>query len=80
MMNTLVENARKYTQEGGKVSLSAEETPDYVEIAVEDNGPGLSERIVCVSWERKCTIQEPSVWILPRMRQSCNVRKVMVSG
>lgn len=44
MMNTLVENARKYTQEGGKVSLSAEETPDYVEIAVEDNGPGLSEK------------------------------------
>ena len=44
MMNTLVENARKYTQEGGRVSLSAEETPDYVEIAVEDNGPGLSEK------------------------------------
>lgn len=44
MMNTLVENARKYTQEGGKVTLSAEETPDYVEIAVEDNGPGLSEK------------------------------------
>lgn len=44
MMNTLVENARKYTQEGGRVSLSAEETPDYVEIAVEDDGPGLSEK------------------------------------
>lgn len=44
MINTLVENARKYTQEGGRVSLSAEETPDYVEIAVEDNGPGLSEK------------------------------------
>ena len=44
MMNTLVENARKYTQEGGRVSLSVEETPDYVEIAVEDNGPGLSEK------------------------------------
>ena len=44
MINTLVENARKYTQEGGRVSLSAEETSDYVEIAVEDNGPGLSEK------------------------------------
>ena len=44
MMNTLGENVRKYTQEGGEVNLSAEETPDYVEIAVEDNGPGLSEK------------------------------------
>lgn len=52
MMNTLVENARKYTQEGGKVSLSAEETPDYVEIAVEDNGPGLSEK------DRMCILGE----------------------
>lgn len=43
MINTLTENARKYTQEGGHVSLMAEEGEDYVEISVADDGPGLSE-------------------------------------
>lgn len=43
MINTLAENARKYTPEGGRIELSAEETDTYVEISVSDNGPGLSE-------------------------------------
>lgn len=43
MINTLAENARKYTPAGGRIELSAEETETYVEIAVTDNGPGLSE-------------------------------------
>lgn len=43
MINTLTENARKYTQEGGHVSLSALEQDNYVEISVADDGPGLSE-------------------------------------
>lgn len=43
MINTLAENARKYTPAGGRIELSAEETDTYVEIAVSDNGPGLSE-------------------------------------
>ncbi len=42
MMNTLMENARKYTQEGGSVRLSAETTERYVEISVSDTGRGLS--------------------------------------
>ena len=46
MMNTLTENARKYTQEGGEIILSAEEYEQYVEISVTDNGPGLSEEDV----------------------------------
>ncbi len=41
MINTLTENARKYTQEGGNIRVSAEETDAYVEISVQDNGPGL---------------------------------------
>lgn len=44
MINTLTENARKYTQEGGHVSLSAETEENYVEISVKDDGPGLSEK------------------------------------
>ena len=43
MINTLVENARKYVQEGGHIALTATETDDYVEVAVTDDGPGLPE-------------------------------------
>ena len=53
MMNTLMENARKYTQEGGEIQVSASEEADYVEISVQDNGPGLSqEDIDCILNEK----------------------------
>lgn len=42
MLNTLADNARKYTPEGGCVEIGATQTPDYVEVSVTDNGPGLS--------------------------------------
>ena len=42
MINTLTENARKYTPEGGTVRVYAKEAEDHVEISVEDNGIGLS--------------------------------------
>ena len=42
MINTLTENARKYTPEGGMVKVYAHATDAYVEISVEDNGRGLS--------------------------------------
>ena len=43
MMNTLMDNARKYTPEGGVVKVSAEVEDDYVEISVKDSGNGLSQ-------------------------------------
>ena len=43
MLNTLADNARKFTPEGGEVSLSAQETADYVEISVKDTGAGMSD-------------------------------------
>lgn len=46
MMNTLLENARKYTHEGGEVCLFSDETDSYVEISVKDNGAGMSEEDV----------------------------------
>lgn len=53
MINTLTENARKYVPEGGYVKVYAEETDNYVEISVEDNGPGLSEKDVhCILSEK----------------------------
>lgn len=42
MINTLAENARKYTQAGGKVHIYTTDASDYVEISVEDNGRGIS--------------------------------------
>lgn len=43
MVNTIADNARKFTPEGGTVTVSATETPGYVEISVRDTGKGMSE-------------------------------------
>ena len=53
MINTLAENARKYTPEGGRIELKADETAEYVEISVSDTGMGLSEKdIDCILNEK----------------------------
>lgn len=41
MVNTLVDNARKFTSEGGSVSIQLDATDDYVEVSVCDTGIGL---------------------------------------
>ena len=41
MINTLADNARKFTPAGGKVSIKAEEQIDYVEISISDTGCGM---------------------------------------
>ncbi len=43
MVNTLLDNARKFTPDGGEVGVSVEGADDYVEISVSDTGVGLSE-------------------------------------
>ena len=42
MINTLADNARKFTPDGGSVTVEALEGQDWVEIAVTDTGVGLS--------------------------------------
>ena len=42
MLNTLADNARKFTPQGGTVTIGVVEKDDYVELAVEDTGIGLS--------------------------------------
>ena len=42
MINTLTDNARKFTPSGGKVIISAEEKERFVEISVKDTGIGMS--------------------------------------
>ncbi len=42
MLNTLADNARKFTGQGGTVTISAREENDFVEISVRDTGRGMS--------------------------------------
>lgn len=42
MVNTLADNARKFTPAGGTVTIDANETDDYVEVAVSDTGIGMT--------------------------------------
>jgi signal transduction histidine kinase len=44
MINTLADNAKKFTPKGGKVIISANESDSYVEISVADTGIGMSEQ------------------------------------
>lgn len=43
MINTLADNARKFTPQGGSVTIGSGETDRYVEISVTDTGCGLTE-------------------------------------
>ena len=52
MINTLADNARKFTPAGGGVTVEALQADEYVEISVSDTGVGLSEddvRQICES-------------------------------
>lgn len=41
MINTISENARRFTPDGGTVSLYSRHTDDYVEISIADTGSGI---------------------------------------
>lgn len=42
MINTIADNARRYTPAGGRVHVYSSESADYVEISIDDNGCGMS--------------------------------------
>ena len=46
MINTLLDNARKFTPEEGVIHLRADENDEFVEISITDTGLGLSEEDV----------------------------------
>lgn len=53
MLNTLTENAGKFTQPGGKVSVTVQDGDGYVEIAVADTGIGMTRNeISCILNEK----------------------------
>ena len=43
MLNTLADNARKFTDKEGRVDVQAQVCNDYVEISVEDTGMGMTQ-------------------------------------
>lgn len=53
MLNTLVDNARKYTPKGGKIHVSATSVDDCVEISVADTGEGLTEEQLSTVFDHK---------------------------
>ena len=53
MINTLADNARKFTPSGGHVTVSARQTDDYVEVSVEDTGRGLTDYELARIFEHK---------------------------
>lgn len=46
VIRNLIGNAIKYTNENGKIIISAEEMPTFTEVRVTDNGIGMKEEIV----------------------------------
>ena len=53
MLNTLADNARKFTPQGGSVSIFADEHDDYVEVSVKDSGIGMSDEQLAHVFEHK---------------------------
>lgn len=53
MLNTLADNARKFTPQGGTVDISATETDDYVELSVSDTGEGMTDEQLAQVFDRK---------------------------
>ena len=60
MLNTLADNARKFTQQGGSVSISATEGEDYVELSVKDTGIGMSEEQLAHVFDHKSIVEDKS--------------------
>ena len=55
MVNTIADNARKFTVAGGNVTIEAQEVPDSVEIIVTDTGEGMSEDKLAHLFDRTYT-------------------------
>lgn len=58
MINTLADNARKFTSDGGEVLIYAEEKPDYLEINVSDTGIGMTKEQLEHLFDHKPIVDE----------------------
>ncbi len=78
MINTLADNARKYTPAGGKVHVYAQSTETYVEISVADNGCGLSAEDVARIVDEK--VYDPRAIGSDRDKKDDNIAQSKGSG
>ena len=53
MLNTLADNARKFTPQGGRVEVCATDAANYVEVSVSDTGAGMTEEQLAHVFDRK---------------------------
>ena len=60
MLNTLADNARKFTPREGQVDISAQEESDFVEISVRDTGCGMSQEVLDHVFDHKTIIDKSS--------------------
>lgn len=56
MVNTIAENARKFTPEGGMVKVESRNLGDCIEVSVEDTGIGMSEEQLSHLFEHKVIV------------------------
>lgn len=52
LVSNLLDNALRYTQEGGRVTVGVRRRDDVVELSVEDNGPGIPAESIGRVFER----------------------------
>lgn len=55
MINTIADNARKFTPQGGTVTVEVDEAADYVEIGVRDTGLGMDQETLAHIFDRTYT-------------------------
>jgi len=55
MINTIADNARKFTPSGGRVTISAGQTDTYVEVSVTDTGQGMTDEQCAHVFDRTYT-------------------------
>ena len=61
MLNTLADNARKFTPADGRIDIAAGETEQYVEISVSDTGKGMSEEQLAHLFDNKPIVDDGNV-------------------
>jgi signal transduction histidine kinase len=52
VIGNLIENAIKYTPDGGQITLASRRTGDEVEISVTDNGRGIPPRDISILFDK----------------------------
>lgn len=52
LVSNLLDNALRYTQEGGRVTVGVRQSADGIELSVEDNGPGIPAEAIGRVFER----------------------------